>query len=1061
MNTVEFVENKGQWQKNIQYKAKIPAGNLYLESNQLTYQFYDEQDIARLHDLHHHLIKEPTERDYLLDLHAFNIEFLSSKTPEIQVSDATSDYVNYYLGNDSNMWASNVKKYRNLSYKNLYKNIDFKFYLKEGYLKYDFLVAPKGNTNEIQLKYNGVDNLYLDKGKLIIKTSVNEIIEQKPYAYQVINGKEKEVKCKFKLTDNVVSFEFPKGYDLTKELIIDPTLIFASYSGSTVDNWGYTSTFDNSGNLYGGGVSFGVGYPKTIGAYQMNFNGGNDTVNFGSLHYLGGTDITLTKFTSNGTSLIYSTYLGGSENEAPHSLIVNNNDELLILGTTSSPDFPVLASSYDAGFNGGVSYIGTTPSYTNGADIVIAKLNSSGTILVGSTYIGGSGNDGLNISSSLNYNYADEFRGEIIVDSLNNVYVASSTLSADFPITPGAVQSVFGGIQDAVVFKIDNNLSAMIWSTYLGGSDGDAAYSLQFDELGNLVFTGGTKSADFPTTSGAYQTVYQGNRDGWVTKIDNNATSILASTFVGTPDYDQSFFVQLDTANNVYLLGQTEGAYPITPSTVYSNPNSGQFLHKLTSNLDSTIFSTTFGTSSGEVDIALSAFLVNECNNILISGWGGYLNSSYGQADFSTTTGLPITLGAIQPITDGNDYYLMLLKENADTLLYSTFFGGNTSADHVDGGTSRFDKRGIVYQAVCASCGWSSVSDFPTTPGAWSPNDSSSNCNLAVFKIDLTSFVIDAGLYTGPIHCFGDTTRFQNLSTGGISYYWDFGDGGSSTAFEPIHVYADSGTYNVMLIASDAVTCVNVDTAFVDVVVQGPDVNVRPDTAVCIGDKIPLWADGGTAHFWNPSLNVLEPSEDTTIAVIVAPTLFILDVITNGCHFDIDVVVDTLPNPTVGLEEFKKANWGDLVVLDLISDGVKFWWSPSEGLNCDTCKNPIVDARETTTYYLTVQGADGCFSYDTVTVLYDGSIYVPNSFTPNGDGKNDIFYAFGEDIVKFEMYIFDRWGEQLFYTDDIEKGWDGMFKGTLAKTETYVWKIKYEDTLEDRGELVGTVTLIR
>lgn len=1281
MASVEFIENKGQWNNNVNFKAKIPAGNLYLESNKLTYQFYDEQDIHRLHDLHHKAIKNPTDKDFIMQLHVFNVEFINAQQPTFQSSSPTPDYENYYIGNDPKKWASFVQKYHQVEYKELYPFTNLKFYWKEGFLKYDFIVEPSGDANQIQLKYNGVDEIYLEKGKLYIKTSVNEIIEQEPFAYQIKNGKQKEVKCNFKIENNIVSFDFPRGYDGTKELIIDPTLIFASYSGSTADNWGYTSTFDEDGNLYGGGVTFGVGYPTTVGAYQINFGGGNG-------NYAGGCDISISKFSSQGNNLIYSTYLGGVENESPHSLIVNNNDELLILGTTASFDFPITAGAYDNSFNGGITYSGSIPEYISGSDIIVSKLNPNGTALLASTFVGGSNNDGLNESFSLQYNYADDYRGEIIVDSLGNIYVASSTHSGDFPVTAGVFQPALSGMQDGCVFKMDGNLSSLIWSSYLGGTNDDAAYSLQFDEQLNVVITGGTESPNFPVTVGAFQTMYQNFIDGWITKIDNNASSIIASTFVGTPDYDQSFFVQLDTANYIYVVGQTEGTYPITPASTYGNPNSGQFLHKLTPDLTSTVFSTCIGTGSGEVDIALSAFLVNECNYIFISGWGGSVNVANGGAPFSTTIGLPITTGAIQSTTDGSDYYLMLLTENADTLLYSTFFGGNASFDHVDGGTSRFDKKGIVYQAVCSSCGAPNT-DFPTTPGAWSTTNNSSNCNLGVFKIDLTVLTAGADVYTTPYHCIGDTVHFQNLSNGGITYYWEFGDGDTSTLFEPSHVYDSIGTYNVMLVSLDSISCLQKDTDYVNVYIGGPPeasvdpytgvcrgdsiklninegtsyvwtpnyniddttsatpflwpdtttqyqvivydscgidtldivvpvfdkhINVMSDTMICLGqsvqinatgggsyiwspgstlsdstiqspnatpnvnttyfvqitdtnsciwdtsmtvlvdnnfpapqgsvvdticygDTVEIYASGGTTYTWYPQSTLATPNDSNTLAFplqttvytvavangcgvdsalvevnvhvpsanivddtivcvgdvahlwatggesyywysslgtyygtsaminpeIYEPTIFYVDVTDSiNCTMTLSVFVDTLPVPTVDLGPDIQTNWGSQVILNPNSNGASYLWEPTEGLSCADCANPTVTSNESMTYYLTIQGSNGCFSYDTIAIYFDGSIYVPNSFTPMyADGKNDIFYAYGKDIVEFEMFIFDRWGELLFYSDDMTKGWNGTYQGKLCQTESYVWKIHFKDTIGVEGDLYGTVTLIR
>lgn len=1254
---LEFKENKGQWNQNVLFKAHIPGGNLYLESKKLTYQFFNENDVLRMDDVHHGFITNPTHQDSVMNLHAFQVSFLNALTPRLSPEKARKDYENYFVDNDPSKWVSNVKKYETVQYQELYQGVDLKFYMKENHMKYDFIVSSNGNPHEIKMLYEGVDNISLKNGDLHIQTSVNEVLEQKPYAYQIINGREKEVKCKFVLEGNTLSFSFPKGYKKNFPLIIDPVLIFASYSGSTVDNWGYTSTFNNAGNLYGGGVSFGVGYPMTTGAYQTTYGGGT-------------TDISITKFSPDGSSLVYSTYLGGIGQDYPHSLIVNSNDELLILGTTNSTNFPATAGAYDNTHNGGY-------------DIFVAKLSSNGTALLASTFVGGTANDGLNLAAGLKYNYADDYRGELIVDSNDFVYVASSTSSINFPTTAGAFQSSTTGGQDGCVFKLSPSLNALNWCSFIGGSADDAAYSVQFDNVGNVYATGGTISANFPTTAGALNTSSLGGVDGWLAKISNNATTLIASTYLGTPDYDQCYFVQLDTANNVYVVGQTAGTYAITPASVYNVANSGQFLHKLNSNLTTTVFSTTFGTGSGEVDIALSAFLVNDCNYIFVSGWGGTVNSAFSSATFSTTSGLPITANAIQTTTDGSDYYLSLFDEDAASLKFATFFGGNSSADHVDGGTSRFDKKGIVYQSVCSSCG-SATSDFPTTPGAWSNTDNSSNCNLGVFKIDLSVLTADADVYTTPYHCLGDTVYFQNLSNGGISYYWDFDDGNTSTLFEPEHVYAAAGTYSVMLVSVDSASCLKRDTAFVDVFINLPpiavvnpinpicagdsiqlnvagglvfdwqpnynilnnntdaptvfpdtttlytviisdscgtdtaqilvsihpkNISISPDTMICIGqsatitayggtsyswgasatlnntaifnpivtptsntnysvsitdingcvwdtsvtvnvdtlmpialgsvsdaicagDSVEIYASGGTSYTWTPAGSLLNPNDSATMAFPSQTTNYVIEV-ANGCGVDYDTVlvevqvvvasivsdtivcvgdvanlwvqggdtylwsptgettstispiiytpstfsvevtdaigcvtnlsvfVDTLLKPQVEIGTDIETEWGNQVQLNPTTNGVSFWWTPSDGLSCTTCLNPTVQATETSTYILTVLGVNGCYQSDTITIYYDGSIYLPNSFTPDGNGENDIFYAYGKDIVKLEFYIFDRWGEQLFFTDDITKGWDGTYKGKLLPNDTYVWRVWYQDVLGKGGNMMGRVTLVK
>ena len=231
--------------------------------------------------------------------------------------------------------------------------------------------------------------------------------------------------------------------------------MFSTYSGSFANNFGYTATFDSDGFLFAGGSVFSAGYPTTVGAYDISYGGG--TFN-GSAHI----DIGITKYDTSGTFRIYSTYLGGNNSELPHSLIVNSNDELFIYGTTGSSNFPTSLNAYDNTFNGGTLanlQNGLGFQYNNGTDIFVTRLSNDGSSLLASTFVGGSGNDGLNFTSTntLRYNYADEVRGEIQIDDYDNVYVISSTLSTNFPTTAGVFQpSYAGGPSDGCLFKLDN-----------------------------------------------------------------------------------------------------------------------------------------------------------------------------------------------------------------------------------------------------------------------------------------------------------------------------------------------------------------------------------------------------------------------------------------------------------------------------------------------------------------------------------------------------------------------------------------------------------------------------
>jgi len=279
----------------------------------------------------------------------------------------------------------------------------------------------------------------------------------------------------FELDKNIVRFKLLSNYDNNYDLIIDPTLVFSTYSGSTKDNWGFTAAGDLLGNVFGGGIIYNSGYPGSLGAYQYD--------------KAGNSDIFISKYTPDGKNRLWATYLGGEYAEMPHSIIVDSHNNLLILGTTGSSNFPTSSNAYDTTFNGGtdITYDNVI-KFPEGVDIFIAKISENGDQLLSSSFIGGSNNDGINWRNSydnyimngngaLYYNYADGARGEIILDEKDNIYVGSNTFSTDFP-TKDAFQNHSAGKQEGIVFKMNSDFSELIWSSYLGGAEDDAIYSV-------------------------------------------------------------------------------------------------------------------------------------------------------------------------------------------------------------------------------------------------------------------------------------------------------------------------------------------------------------------------------------------------------------------------------------------------------------------------------------------------------------------------------------------------------------------------------------------------------
>jgi PKD repeat protein len=901
---LRFVENKNQWENNVLYKADLNGGALFLEKNCFTFLFKDMTAINKVLEFKYPDSEKSdsiSPPDYNIKCHAYKINFLNAKK-DVTVSAENPDesYVNYYTGNDKTKWASNVKAYDHVTYKGIYDKTDLNIYESEGQLKYDITLHPGANTDNIQFEYEGADMVYIQNSNLVVKTSVNEIGELTPIAYQ-IKGKDKEyVECKFRLTNNILSFVFPNGFDKTNELIIDPVLIFSTYSGSTADNWGFAATYDSKGDVYSAGIVFGTGYPVTTGAFQINFAGGESGA------YLSGCDIAIIKYDSTGTKRLWATYLGGSRNELPHSLIVNNADDLLIYGTTGSSDFPVTSGAFDQTFKGGdsIAYAYNSIKFSHGTDIFVAKLSSDGTHLLASTYVGGSNNDGLNYPSPLSINYGDGARGEILVDANDNVYVTSSTQSTDFPVTVGTFQPNFGGGgQDGVVFKMDATLSNMIWSSYIGGNGSDAVYSMVLDANNNMYVTGGTTSTNFPVTSGTLHTSYMGGySDGFIAEISQDGTSLLKSTYYGSSAYDQSYFIDRDQAGNIYVFGQTsDTTKAFIFNAAWNKPKGGQFISKITPDLSTLIWSTTFGTGNtsssgwtptfgtgkGCPDISPNAFFVDLCNNIYLTGWGGPNLNGFGG-----TSGLPISGNAFQTTTDNNDFYILEIDKDASSMLYGSYFGSPHAYEHVDGGTSRFDRYGKLYQGVCGGCGgWS---DFPTTPGVWSNTNNSSNCNNAVIKFDFQPNQVLAIANATPNDTGCMHYNFTN-SSNAVSYIWNFGDGSSlSTQVSPTHIYSIQGTYNVSLIAIDSSKCNISDSTTLTIyagTIPTPVISLQNDT---------LSSNSLSGNQWYFSNAMIIGATGNTYLPVV--TGYYFDIVTDisGCVSDTSNIIYVI---TAGLKE--------------------------------------------------------------------------------------------------------------------------------------------------------------
>ena len=1174
----EFIENKGQWDKQVKFMTNAGSGSFFLQKNGFTVLQHNPGDLESV--MHNHRPKESVSSALRVKLrsHAYAVKFVgANENPEIIPDKPLPSVNNYFIGNDKSKWASDCKIYGGVTYKNVYPNIDVRYYSDAGNLKYDIIVHPGGDLNRIALQYKGADGLAVKNKELVIKTSVGENKELYPYTYQVIDNQRKEVETKYEVKGDVVRFKV-KDHSGKSTLVIDPSLVFFTYSGSKADNWGFTATYGPDGSFFAGGIAFGTGFPVSTGAFQTTFGGGEK-------------DISIMKLTPDGKNRVYATYIGGDGIEQPHSLVVDPQGNLILAGRTNSTNYPRTAPVFGSG---------------GGWDMVVTKLNASGNALIGSMRIGGSGDDGVNITTqengttSLKRHYGDDARSEVIIDGAGNIYVAGCTQSggttASFPTTPGALQTSFGGgTQDGVVLKLNANCNAVIWSSFLGGDKNDALYVLTLGNNNNIYVAGGTASNNIPSisSSGVISSANSGGDcDGLIVELTNNGSAAIRGTYLGTNSADQLYGIQTDKAGNIYVMGTTEGTWPVLNANIFGAPNSKQFVSKIQPDLSAYIYSTTFGSGQAVPNISPTAFLVDRCENVYVSGWGGKSNTNLTFRSGTSTRGMPVTSDAIKPVTDaaGSDFYFIVIEKNAAKQLYGTFFGEDNPVsdvnpqnfgDHVDGGTSRFDKNGVIYQAMCANCG-NSIS-FRGTPGSWSPANQASvsgstaggSCNLGMLKIRMNFAGVEAapqasinGVVNDTSGCIPLKVDFVDTLQKGKTFVWDFGDGTprfTTTSFNASHTYNAVGTYLVTLIAIDSATCNIADTAYLTIR-AGDNIAtidfVPTKTGLCTdlsylftntstASTAPFKPNSFTWDFGDGSPRIKAGTNAVT-HTYAGPGTYIVKLILVDSAFcnSPDSLEKTIRLSPIVKAQFNTPPEGcvpyNAVFENTSAGGLNFLWDFGDGTT-STADNPThlyssvgsyivklyafdstsCNKIDSTTFTISVVpipvaaftfspnppqentftqftnqslGAtnyiwyfgDGDSSVDVnpkhlfnATGTYDVCLVainaagcrdtvclpvnavinplldVPSAFTPGKFGVNSIVSVKGFGIKEMQWNIYNRWGQKVFESTNPANGWDGYFKGKLQAMDVYTYTLDVIFSDGTKIRKAGDITLIR
>src|ERR1022692_4291600 len=511
------------------------------------------------------------------------------------------------------MGRSNVPTYGKVKYEGIYPGIDLVYYGNQRQLEYDFVVAPGADPRRIQfaLRGSGAKSISRDTdGDLVLDMAEGQLRWHKLVVYQERDGARQEIAAHYFIKHkNRVVFEIAY-YDLRRPLFIDP-LVYSTYLGGSGDDIGQGIALDSSGNAYVTGYTSSTDFPTTSGAFQTSCGRG-----CGSAH----PDAFVTMLNPSGSALVYSTYLGGSSSDYGNGIALDSSGNAYVTGQTGSANFPTTPGAFQTSCGGGCG----------SPDAFVTMLNPSGSALVYSTYLGGSSSD---------------YGNGIAVDSSGNAYVTGVTNSTDFP-TMNPLQPTYGGGGDAFVAQLNPTGSALVYSTYLGGSGDDFAYDTAVDSSGNAFVTGITFSTNFPTMN-PLQPTYGGNGDAFVTKFNPTGSGLIYSTYLGGSGEDSSNGIAVDSSGNAYVTGGTSS--PNFPTMNPLQPTfagvQDAFVAQLNPTGSALVYSTYLGGSGDDTGQGIAAD----------SSGNAYVTGQTGSANFPT-------MNPLQPTYGGGGYDAFVTK---------------------------------------------------------------------------------------------------------------------------------------------------------------------------------------------------------------------------------------------------------------------------------------------------------------------------------------------------------------------------------------------------------------
>ncbi|HEV8062257.1 MAG TPA: SBBP repeat-containing protein [Gemmataceae bacterium] len=731
---------------------------------------------------------------------------------------------NYFLGNNPSQWYTNVPNYAQVQYQGVYPGVDLVYYGNQSQLEYDFRVAPGADPSYIQLHFAGAQGISLDSaGDLLLQTGGGDVVEHAPVLYQQVDGVRHAVAGRYVLEANgQVGFQVGP-YDTTQELIIDPVLSYSTYLGGSNSDAVTGIAVDSAGEAYVTGNTESTNFP-IVNGYQNSLGGATD-IGF------------VAKLNAAGTALVYSTYLGGNGITYGFGIAVDSSGDAYVTGQTTSTNFPT------------VNAIQSSPPGTNNG--FVTKLNATGSTLMYSTYLGGN-----------NQNGPDQAVG-IALGSSGTAYIVGVTGSTNFPLV-NAFQTTNAGV-DVFVAEINAAGTALVFSTYLGGSKGAGADSIAVDSTGAIYVAGFTSSTNFPITANAIQATYGGGDDtGFVTKLSPGGASLVYSTYLGGSTEDEATGIAVDSAGNAYVAGQTYSTdFPTVNAFQSTQPgNESEFVTKINAAGTALVYSTYLGGShyafTGKIAVD--------------SAGDAYVVGSTDSASFPTANPIQATYHGTGSLTSYNAY-ISELDPAGSALVFSTYLGGSIDDEAVG---VALDSSGNVYVT-----GSTSSTDFPTANPLQANNAGGQDGFISKISFSHVPVVTapanqSAGQGIAASISLGSFSETSVSGTWNVDVNW--GDGTPDTVFSvsaqgslgtKTHTYAAAGSDIVTITVTDPSE--NSGSATFNVSVYAPPVLTPPANqgagqGIAAALALGSFSQPGVTGTWNVDVHWGDGTADTTFS---------------------------------------------------------------------------------------------------------------------------------------------------------------------------------------------------